>query len=520
MSKVCKRCEDRKPLSSFEKCRNGAGGKFSYRNVCHRCRKGLAAVVPEIPEPPPKRFFRALTGKRFLITSAQNNTDVHQGFLASLKQAAEFYKAEIVVIPYRYKNPTSQAENHSTALDYEWADELQPYLHNVRKKLNDNLILCADVKTQPTATHPLSSLEGMTGAESCIIGHPKMQFKAIAVPSGKYPKILTTTGACTVRDYSDTKAGAIGKFHHFLGAIIVEVVNNREFHVRQINANRQDGSFTDWAHCFTPTGVTKAPRAKSLRCGDTHVRVTCPDVDAATFGKNGIVEQLDPETLIFDDVFDGETVNPHEEGDLFLVAARAKEHRTDVRAELQQVVEFLNARAGNRNVVIVDSNHHDFLRRWVVKTLNRGCHDPRNVRLFAESVVHMYDTALMTPGGAEYGDPFQYWMKKMGLKANIRCLERDESFVIMGVENGLHGNDGPNGAKGSVQNLSKLGVRVNSGHGHTPAIEGGHYRSGTSTPRRQSYHRGPNSNLNTHILQYANGARCLVTIIGRKFRLS
>ncbi len=509
--RVCKKCQLPKPLTSFPVAVDCDGGR---RSTCRRCKAGKPPLAPVVPEPPPKRFFRVLDSKRYIITSAQNNTPVHAGFLDTLKVAAKHLDAELVVIPYRYKNPTSQGESNQT---YWWDTALVPYLHNVRKKLNENLILCADVKIQPTASSPLTGFEALTGAESCIIGAPKMAFKAIAVPSGRYPKILTTTGACTQSDYSDTKAGKIGAFHHFLGAVVIEI-QGKTFHLRQVNADRLDGSFTDLDKHYTPTGVEQAPPALGLVMGDTHVRVTDLAVDNATFFQpGGIVETLNPQTLVWHDLIDGETTNPHEVGNPFLSEAKRKAGRQDVKAEIQEVVEFVNKRAKGRAAVIVDSNHHDFLARWMIRTDWKQ--DLKNAVFYLETALATLASAKMGPGGAEYSDPFPYWLKKLGVGTNARCLGPDESFKIAGIECGMHGHRGPNGAKGALKNLSRLGSKTITGHSHTPGIEEGAYAVGTSTPRRLAYAHGPGSWLNTHCVVYATGKRALITIIDGAWRI-
>ncbi len=522
-TKVCRKCNKRLHAQAFDKCKRGILGR---RATCRHCREGL------VPTEPPKKFIRPLAGERFLITSAQNATPIEPEFFKALQVAAKHLGATLVVIPLRYKNPTSlwskaaqgeewwglppvkvgrDAEGYPIYEEHE-DNPFKGLLFNGRKKLNPNLVLVGDVKIQPTAGSPLSGFESLTGAESCIIGHPKMQFKTIAAPSGRFPKVLTTTGSCTKRNFTDTKAGKLGAFHHFLGAVVVEI-EGKTFHLRQINADRADGSFIDLDKHYSAAGVTDAPPALGLVLGDTHVRVADPEVDAATFGPGGIVETLDPKTLVFHDLVDGETVNPHEVDDPFAKAAKSKAKRLDVREELQEVVEFVNERAGKRSVVIVDSNHHDFLSRWVKST--NWKHDPKNAAFYLESALFMLKSARMVDGGATYDDPFPYWMKKLGAKGNIRYLEPDESFKLADNECGMHGHAGPGGARGSVKNLSRLGAKVISGHGHSPAIEEGHYRSGTSSFRRLSYQRGPNASLNTHVVVYANGKRSLITIVDR-----
>jgi len=471
--------------------------------------------VPAAAAEPESRYGRTLNATRYLITSAQNATPVHEGFLASLKVAARALKAELVVIPLRYKNPTSVWSKHQES-DEHWAPELEPYLFNCRRKLNDNLVLVGDVKVQPTASSPLTGFESLTGAESCILGHPKMQFRSVPAPSGRYPKILSTTGSVTRRNYTDSKAGKLGAFHHCLGAVVVEL-DGKHFHLRQINADRLTGEFTDLNKHYTPDGVRAAPPALGLVLGDTHARMTCPRVDAATFhGPESIVQTLNPRALVFHDLFDGYSVNPHHAGNPFIAAAKHRAGAGNVREEVEHAVEFVRQRAAGRRAVIVGSNHDDFLSRWVSSTDWRQT--PGNAKFYLETAAAMLESVRLGPGGAEYSDPFVYWVEKLRGKASIRALKRDESFKLGDVECGIHGHAGPNGARGSIQNLARLGARVVIGHAHTPGISEGCYQTGTSTPLRLEYTHGPSSWLNTHVVVYATGKRSLITIVDGKWR--
>lgn len=470
---------------------------------------------------PSQRFTRTLTKQRFLITSAQNATPVHAAFFRALEKAALELDADLIVIPLRYKNPTSRWTASQRGAET-WAKEVEPYLLNVRRKLHPALALAADVKTQPTAVSPLSGFEALTGPESCILGHTKMQFRTVPVPSGRLPKILTTTGACTVPNYTDSKAGKLGAFHHFLGAILVELDGPR-FHIRQLNADRSDGSFIDLDRRYTATGSEPAGPALGLVLGDTHARFTDAKVDRATFGPGGIAEVLDPETLVFHDLFDGYAVNPHHHGHPMIAAAKGKAGLGDVRAEVEHAVEFVRERAGVRTggrwreAVLVASNHDNFLERWVFQTDWRTT---SNAAFYLETAQAMLRSVRMTPEGARYADPFAYWVERLKGSSRIRCLGPDESFTLGDVECGMHGHHGPNGARGTVRNLARMGVRVVTGHGHSPGIEEGHYRVATSTPLRLEYNHGPSSWLNTHCVVYRNGKRSLITVVDGRWRRS
>lgn len=503
-SQICKQCSVEKGRQSFEKLPGGG-----LRGICYRCRRG----EPPIESAP--KFLRPLAAKRYLITAAQNATPVHALFLETLKVAAEYLDAELVVVPLRYKNPTSIWSKDQERDDW-WDADVVPYLFNGRKKLHPHLVLAADVKSQPTASSPLTGFESLTGAESCIIAHPRMQFRSVPVPSGRYPKILTTTGACTARNYSDTRAGKIGEFHHYLGALLVELDGGKFFHLRQINADRRDGSFIDVDKYYTAGGVLDAPPALGLVMGDMHARFCDPTVDRARFGPGGVVDTLDPETLVWHDVHDGYAVNPHHRGNPFIAQAKYRGRVGDVREEVAYTIDFVRSRTKGRQSVIVPSNHDDFLSRWV--QAHDWKSDPLNAEFYLETARAMLASVKLGPGGAEYADPFRYWVERLKGDAAIRCLERDESFVLGRAESGHHGDKGPNGARGSLKNLSRIGTRMNSGHTHSPGIEAGHYQAGTSTPLRLEYTHGPGSWLNTDIATYANGARSLITYIDGRWR--
>ena len=460
------------------------------------------------------QFRRPLGGiKRFVITCAQNATPLHEGFWGALQAYCKHTGAELVVIPTRYKNPTSRWT--ASQANEEFWHIPDSVLYNQRKKLNDNLVLLGDIKTIPTAVRPLSGFEGISHGESCIIGHPKLQLTTIATPQSKLPKILTTTGACTVPNYTDSKAGKKGEFHHTLGACAVEI-EGKTFHMRQINALR-DGSFIDVDTEYFSDGTWRpAPPALGLVMGDTHVRFVDPAVIAATFGPDGIADTFNVQTLVWHDLFDGYAVNPHHKDDPFIRLAKMRAGYGDVRGEVLDTIEFLRLWSKGRQSVVVDSNHDDFLNRWMRRHDWRT--DPGNADFYLETAKLMADGARMTEIGASAPDPFTLWVQKvLGDESNIRVLAKDESFMLGDIECGFHGDAGPNGSKGTVLNLSQLGVRVMSGHGHAPGIEGGHTRVGTSTHLQAEYTHGPSSWLNTHGVIYGNSKRTLVNIINGRW---
>lgn len=451
--------------------------------------------------------------RRFVITSAQNATPLHTGFFKAIQAYVE-HNADTAfwAIPFRYKNPTSRWEK-SQVNEQWWAPELVPHLVNQRKQLNRNLIVMGDIKTQPTAVSPLSGFEAITHGESGIFGHPKLQMKTIPTPQNKMPKILTTTGAITVQNYSDTKTGKKGEFHHVLGAVIVELDKKGVFHLRHINA-RSDGAFIDLDKAYYPDGrVEDAGPYEAIVFGDTHVRFVDPVVDLATF--KALVPRLNPKRLVYHDLLDAYAVNPHHEGKPFIAIAKRWKGFDDVKREVLDAIRWVETRTGKREGFIIASNHDNMLARWIDR--EDWKRDPLNAEFYLETALHMAKTVRIEKEGASIMDPFQYWASRMFIGKNVRCVERKESLTIAGIECGLHGDQGPNGARGSRRNLARIGVKTIIGHAHSPGIEEGCYQTGTMTPLTLEYTGAVGSWLNTHVGIDAFGKRHLFNCINGRF---
>lgn len=471
--------------------------------VDQKATKALAARV------------RQANKARFVITSAQNATPVNKAFLASLLGYCKARGAQLLVIPYRYKNPTSMWSKEAENDDW-WAAEITAFLIDQRVDLNPNLVLLADIKTQPTAGSPLQGFEGLTGAKSAVVGHPKLELVTVPTPQSKMAKILTTTGAVTEKNYIPAKAGKKAEHHHTFGACVVEV-DGKRFHMRQINAMR-DGSFCDLDAEYSG-GKVQARNAEALVMGDSHVEFIDPQVADATFkGRHSIVHALRPKYLVWHDVHDFYSRNHHHRGEVFVNYVKHHTGRDNVEKWLDHTFAFIDKVTPSwcKNV-FVPSNHPDALARWVKETDPRS--DLENIMFWAETVKALCAGAQWTDTGATTVDPFVYWAKKkLKTAAQTVFLGRNDSFTIKDIEVGYHGDAGPNGARGTRKAFTRIGTKTVIGHSHSPGIKDGVYQVGTSSRLGLEYQRGPSSWLHTHCVIYANGKRSLINIIGGEWR--
>ncbi len=496
--------------------RNGrTDGGLRQRWRCADC--GHRTTRPVLG-PPAIQFHSELpTSNRYVITSAQNATPVFAAFWEALLVYCEHVGAELIVVPNRYRNPTSvwTANNEN---DEWWAKEVVPYLYDGRFDLGGSLTILADVKVQPTAVSPLEGLEAITHHRSAIIGHPKVQLKTVATPQHKLPKILTTTGAVTKPNYSDTKTGKKGEFHHTYGATVVEL-DGDAFHLRQLNATAR-GEFIDLDLAVSQHGVKPAPPAAALVMGDTHVDFVDPAVVRATFTNPGsMAAVLRPEKLVWHDLLDFHSRSHHHRGNPIIAAAVHQAHRGNVRAEVERACSFVDEHSpeGVENV-FVPSNHPAALGKWVRETDWRA--DPENAEFYLETALAMIQAAKLTPErGVETVDAFHYWARQL-MNSTARFLEPGESCVIKGYEVGMHGHAGVNGARGSVRAFARIGTKSVTGHGHSPEIYEGARRVGTSSYLTRDWSvGGPSSWLQTHYVIYANGKGSLLNVIGGEWRL-
>lgn len=455
----------------------------------------------------------------YVITSAQNATPVEPKAWATLLGYCKHTNARLLVVPFRYHNPTSHWGAAAKSQDW-WTAPVLPYLIGHRVDLNKHLVLLADIMTQPTASEPLEGFESMSGAKSAIIGHPRLELNTVATPQSKLPKILTTTGAITKKNYIPSKAGKKAEFHHTFGATAVEI-DGEKFHMRQLNFMR-DGSVCDLLSKYDGEERTQYDRVRALIMGDTHVEVIDPSVVAATFtAEDSIVKTLKPEQIVWHDVFDGTSINHWDRSRTFHEYAKHKAGRRTVEAEVDRTLKFIDDNTGKdvKNVFVA-SNHHDFLREWVENTDPRR--DPENVMFWAETYLAIVrsENTRWTPAGVTIQDAFAYWGQKRLLSARQALfLHRDQPYQIAGIEVSYHGDRGPGGQPGSRQGFKKIGIKTIIGHGHAPGIKDGCYQVGTSSRLNLSYAAGsPSAWLHTHCVIYPNGKRSLVSIIDGRWK--
>lgn len=435
------------------------------------------------------------TKSRFIITWAQNNTPIHSKLFNNIKAYAEFINADIHVIAGRYKNPTSVFTDQDN--DF-WADDVVPYLDANRHNIHKYLSIMSDIKIQPTATNPMSGLQGVSGINSCVFGAPKVQMEMIPVLEGNKPKMMLTTGSVTLMNYTDSKAGKKGEFHHTYGFVVVEIKDKDTFYIRQVTANDKTGAFTDLCYKVDNTEVTKINKIAAIIWGDLHYG----NHEETLINKtHDFLSKVTPEHVVLHDVFDGMSINHHEMKDPFVQYSKEMNNKNSLQKEVDEMLGGLKPFDKYKNVVIVRSNHDDFLDRWLKDGDWKKQPTTKNSKLYME-----YSKMLLE----QYEkDPY----KISGVIPEIInkqypkfiTLRRNQSYRVKNWELGQHGDIGMNGSRGSLNQFRTLNTKIIVGHYHSPGRKDGALAVGTSTKLRIGYNNGPSSWAQTHVIIHDDG---------------
>lgn len=473
---------------------------------------------------------------RYLITSAQNNTDAHTEFFTNLVTYAEFLDADLLVGTYSYNRASysqkSTKRNLGPTADdraEDWYDPIfEPYFSDEPLELAPMLEWRGELNIQPTAKRPLTGLETYTQLKSGIFPHAKVQLTSIAGTKHDGAKMNYTTGTATLLNYVKKKAGLEAEFHHTYGALIVEVDHEGDWYIRQLNAD-SDGSFYDIPDMGQVGAILvkngevflEGEPVEAINWGDLHTAVIDPECRDMAFSEGGMLDSLMPRHQLAHDVLDFVVNKGHH--DRFNSHNRFRKSvlgLTNVEKEVRGVKELLDQmRRPWCLTVVADANHDRHLERWLNECDHRN--DDSNAIFMLECELEFRKTIKQ--------NPHKKWLhlyealKRMGLSSDDLFLHADDQFVICpdeggGIECSLHGDIGPNGSRGAPIGLSKMGRRANTGHTHSACILDGLYVAGTMSILDQEWNTGPSSWTHSQIVTYPNGKRTIITFYNGKWR--
>lgn len=421
---------------------------------------------------------------------------VNKPFYDNLKSYCKKEGAELYICPIRgaYKN---DVELDSTLIN-----------ENIIYKnmnLNSNVkVMSYDVV--PQQIDPLTGLIRFTQDDkTTILPATKIRMKPVPNSNKKIPKVLLTTGAITQPNYKDNRIGNIAKYDHKYGAVVVEVLNNKNYHYRHLSANK-NGTFYDLGYRYDEKGKHKE-RPEVMVLGDWHTGVVDKKVRKAT---EDMIQLYKPKNVFIHDFFNADSINHHNEGKII---ERYSTKDISLEKELGNLTKelqwFINTCSKDTNIYIVKSNHDEFLNRYLTEGR------------FVKDIQNVYLASKLLTASLEGKDPLKHFLEtQMKLPNNVFLLDRDQDIKIRGYQLGNHGDLGANGSRNSLRTQEYANGKSIIGHSHSPEVFRNLYKVGTSTHLRLGYNRGYSNWMNTHAMLYKNSQVQLINIINGKYKIS
>lgn len=441
---------------------------------------------------------------------AKGKAKPHKEFLSGLEKLASENNAELMILPIAGR---CAKEN----ILHEDINNHDAVKHNSLYRLNKN-IQVRDIVVPPQNKDPATGKRELIGkyGSSIIFPHSKQRWQAVPEFKSGLPRYLYTPGAVTMPNYDTSNhRGDTAEREHTFGALVVEVLDNNLYNIRNIRALK-NGRFMDLGKQYNGNEKSENIDADSLVLGDIH----WGSHDEKTMKANmEMIEYFKPSKVFLHDFFDGHSVNHHEMNNHMSRAREFSRGRLSLEDEIRSGAEEL-ARLGReyKNVEfnIVPSNHHEFLPKYI----NSGDWANRDI-WNAEMGSYLFNKATGLDLRENEIDDAAYLLeagyeKFAKMPSNINFLKLSDSVKRYGVQLANHGDKGSSGARGGAAKSRAVtgGGKSITGHTHSIEMYGDTYIVGTSSKLDQKYTAGyGSSTIGGNAVLYKNGLTQMIPII-------
>jgi len=367
--------------------------------------------------------------------------------------------------------------------------------------LNKNLRL-QDMKILAQQINPMTGLATKLSRDySYIIPSAKIRYLSVANTS-KHPRALMTTGNLTKPNYKlHTAQGRKAESQHQFGFVFVEVVNGRIFKTYQIEAEK-NGNFHYLNERYVE-GKKRKAQPEAVILGDIHLGDTNPKAYKHSLE---CISTLKPKRVVLHDLFNGHSINPHEQGSLLSSIRNLQGSRDSLEKELKMVYKEicrLSKEFPKVQFIVAESNHDIFLQRYI------------DDKLFMDNAQNFLHVINMIPEMLIGKKPtLQIGLELFGdIPRNFYFGKVDEEQRVRGVELGYHGHNGLNGSRGSSASFDRFNLRMITAHEHSPKLYANGMTVGTNTHLKLPYTKGCSSWMHANGILYSDGKYGLLPFI-------
>jgi len=428
---------------------------------------------------------------KYIITTVQRGALVNKNLLQNLRKFAEVHNVDKILTFVQNGRYKDEEHIDKRLVDIEQVDKLT---------LNSNLRL-QDMKILAQQINPFTGLNMKLSRDfSYILPSAKIRYESIPSTS-KVPRAFMTTGALTHGNYKEhTAQGRKAQAQHQYGFVFVEVRNRTIFNAYQVEATKR-GDF-HYLDEYYRDGKQSYKQPEVIVLGDWHLGDTNPTVRKKSIK---MIEDLKPKVVVFHDIFNGHSINHHEDGHLISGIKRHKRKRDSLQKELRELyreINFFSTKFPKIKFVIVESNHDQFLFKYLDEAMFIG--QPENFQMSAQIINKLIGSnrPCLEIALGLIGD----------LPENFKFLIEDEKYRVRGIELGQHGHRGVSGSRGTPSQFNRFNLRTITGHTHAPQLLANCMVVGTSTHLKLDYTKGASKWNNAHGIVYDDGKYALLTL--------
>ena len=218
-----------------------------------------------------------------------------------------------------------------------------------------------------------------------------------------------------------------------------------------------------------------------------------------------LLDDLHPEHVVIHDIFNGVSISHHDNNNIIKQYRKFLNGKLSLSEEINYMCDWVE-KMQKYNLVIVKSNHDEFLDRWIINGEWK-----MNITNALEYVNY---AKLLLDNDADNGIIPYILNQKF---SNVKTLKRDESFKISGWEVGTHGDVGSNGKRGTFTSFNKLNLKIILGHYHSPRRSNYTVSVGTSTKLKLDYNIGASNWSNAHALIFDDESVQIIIFNNYKF---
>lgn len=435
--------------------------------------------------------------KRYIISSIVIGQEINEEYMQSIFTYCKKRKAELILLVMR------GVKNTDTLSLYNYEKYSKYFITDAN--INENLRII-DIELNPQSDVSIDPLFKIDPNRSILIAHTKQALTSIPNRIGEYPHLLYFTGCITKPNYSDNKQGRIAKQNHVQGGCIVEVLNNKKFHVRHFQCDNKNG-FAEDGFYYKGNKVTKIN--SDIVLGDIHCGA---ESKVAIEQSKQMIKKYKCKKIYVNDLFDARSVSHHEDNDRYAQYNRPI-HQQSLQNELDYLGNFLvNFYKGIEysELIVVPSNHDYFVSKWL--TEGRFVFDTiQNSKLGSELFSHYLDGE----------NPIEYYLRSRGYLKNIKIKFATITEELNSYGYDIHhGHKGVNSPRGSIKSFDKCYGKNVSAHTHQPKKDKNSVTAGANCNLDQPYILGTGSSwVWSNVVLYENSTEQSIHIIEGKWRL-